>query len=578
MYNLGYMENALQVKSSHPFVEQVARLVEQVEAIKELLDKYEQGIPISLIEQLVELSSLVNLVDRQVSRYESGHENLHALFDISQVINSSLDLDEVLRIVMDTIIRLTGAERGFLMLRDEGGQLTIRIARNWEQESINASEFEISRTVIHQVISEGEPVLTTNAQADPRFGGQDSIVAYNLRSILCVPFKVKEEVIGVIYADNRLRSGLFTVSQRDLLAAFANQAAVAIENARLFESVRKTLAEVSELKSLMDNVFTSIVSGVITTDCDNHITLCNQAAALILGTSERRIIGQNFYKVFPSLGKKLEKAIYSVWQTDKDFVDLEVICILPERGPVTLSINLSPLKDTTHTTQGIAIVLEDLTEKKHLEGQRSLFERMVSPAVIDQLDPDKLDLGGRRAVITTLFADIRDFTGFSEGLHPEQLVTVLNRYLSAAAESILAYQGTIDKFQGDAVMAWFNAPVPQADHTLRAVQAAIELQNAVKEVQLELPEKYFLSFGIGIHCGAALLGLVGTEKRLEYTAIGDSVNTAKRIQENAGAGQILISAEAYRLVMDQVDALPVQDVVAKGKRDPIQVYEIIGLR
>lgn len=572
------MENVFKGQTPRPFVEQIARLVQEIKATEELLAKNSETIPPSVVEQLVDLSRLASQIDRQVGRFESGHENLRAIAGISQLINSSLDLNEVLRIVMDTIIRLTGAERGFLMLRDEAGEMTMRIARNWEQESINPSEFAISRTIMQQVISEGEPVLTTNAQADPRFGDQKSIVAYNLRSILCVPLKVKEELIGVMYADNRLRSGLFTVSQRDLLSAFANQAAIAIENASLFESVRRTLAEVSALKGLMDNVFTSIISGVITTDCDNHITLCNQAAAGILGMNEKEIIGQSLEVAFPSLAVKLEKLISLVWQTDKNFIDVEIKTLLPGRGPVTLSINLSPLKDTAHVTQGIAIVMEDLTEKKHLEGQRSLFERMVSPAVIDQLDPDQLHLGGRRTVITTLFADIRGFTYFSEGMPPEELVAVLNRYLAIAAEAILEQQGTIDKFHGDAVMAWFNAPVPQVDHTLRAVQAAFEIQQAVIKVQRDLPEKYRLSFGIGIHCGDALLGLVGTEKRLEYTAIGDSVNTAKRIQESAGAGQVLVSAEVYHWVSGQVLARPVEAVLAKGKREPIQVFEITGLK
>ena len=108
---------------------------------------------------------------------------------------------------MDTIVRLTEAERGFLMLRNEQGEMETRIARNWEQESINKSEFAISRTIIERVIQGGEAVLTTNAREDPRFGGQESIIAFNLRSILCVPLMVKTDLIGVIYTDNRIRTG-----------------------------------------------------------------------------------------------------------------------------------------------------------------------------------------------------------------------------------------------------------------------------------------------------------------------------------------------------------------------------------
>lgn len=243
-----------------------------------------------------------------------------------------------------------------------------------------------------------------------------------------------------------------------------------------------------------------------------------------------------------------------------------------------MSLNLSPLKDASQKTQGIAIVIDDLTEKKHLEAQKRLFERMVSPAVIEQLDPDKLQLGGKRAEITVLFADIRGYTSLSERLSPEQLVTVLNRYLSTAADAVLAHEGTIDKFLGDAIMAWFNAPLPQPDHTLRAVRAALDMQNTINSLQSELPPEYHLLFGTGIHFGEAILGLVGNEKRLDYTAIGDSVNTAKRLQENASAGQILISAEAFSLVSEKVIVKHVSPIVAKGKRQPLQVYEVVGLK
>jgi class 3 adenylate cyclase len=224
------------------------------------------------------------------------------------------------------------------------------------------------------------------------------------------------------------------------------------------------------------------------------------------------------------------------------------------------------------------MVLEDLTEQRRLEAQRRLFERMVSPAVIEQLDPDELQLGGKRLEITALFADIRGFTSFSEKIDPETLVTVLNRYLAAAAEAILAEQGTIDKFLGDAVMAWFNAPIPQPDHTLRAVRAALGLRAAIQRLQSQMLPEFRLSFGVGIHFGEAVLGLVGTEKRLEYTAIGDSVNTAKRIQENSAGGQILLSAAAYTLIHDQIEVRPVAPVHAKGKSQPLEVYEVIGMK
>ncbi len=510
-------------------------------------------------------------------------DNIGALNEIIQIINSSLELKEVLRIVMDTIIRLTGAERGFLMLKDERGALVTNIARNWEQESIDPSEFAISRTVVERVAAEGQPIITTNAQEDPRFGMQESVIAYNLRSILCVPLKVKGELTGVIYADNRVHTAIFSEAERDLLATFANHAAVALENARLFDSVRRTLAEVTELKDLMDNVFASIASGVITTDIAHKVSLCNRAAAEILDQNHLGLLGNKMEEVIrPTVGEKavaeISQAIEDVRLTEKQIMGKELDFDFPARGQVSLSLNISPLRDAAKNMQGIAIVVDDLTEKKRLQAERRLFEKMVSPAVIEQLDPDQLQLGGKRTEITTLFADIRGYTRFSEDTDPEELVTILNRYLSAAADAVLAREGTIDKFIGDAIMAWFNAPIPQPDHTLRAVQAALSIRAAVQKLKYQLPPELHLSFGAGIHFGEAVLGLVGTEKRMDYTAIGDSVNTAKRIQENSAPSQIIISETAYQFVADKIDARAVEPILAKGKKEPLAVYEVIGLK
>ncbi|MFN2144037.1 MAG: GAF domain-containing protein, partial [Anaerolineales bacterium] len=170
------------------------------------------------ISNLSHMSTSLTRFSKQIDLDAAEKKNLQALANIGQVINSSLNSDEVLRIVMDTIIRLTGAERGFMMLKNSQGDMDIKLARNWEQESVDDKETEISRTIVNRVITEGQPVLTTNAIEDPRFHGQESIIAHNLRSILCVPLKVKDELTGVIYADNRFRAGIFTEAERDLLS------------------------------------------------------------------------------------------------------------------------------------------------------------------------------------------------------------------------------------------------------------------------------------------------------------------------------------------------------------------------
>ncbi len=175
---------------------------------------------------------------------------LAALYQVSQAIGMSLNLDETLRIAMDSAIRLTRAERGFLMLFDETGALGFRLARDAHGEIIEEGQFEVSRTVVHEVARSGTAVVTTDARQDPRFSKHDSVVQFSLRSILAVPLKVRGQIIGVLYVDNKARNALFGRGDLDLLNAFAGQAAVAIENARLYTHTDQALAaRVAELQT-----------------------------------------------------------------------------------------------------------------------------------------------------------------------------------------------------------------------------------------------------------------------------------------------------------------------------------------
>jgi class 3 adenylate cyclase len=278
------------------------------------------------------------------------------------------------------------------------------------------------------------------------------------------------------------------------------------------------------------------------------------------------------------LANELADQFSDVRTLQRRHIGIEVTGELPERGRATLRLSLGPLKSAEGGAQGVAIVLDDLTERRKLEGQRRLFERMVSPAVIAELDPDSLKLGGQVREITTLFADLGGFTSFSESINPQDLVVVLNRYLASAAEVILGENGTIDKFQGDAIMAWFNAPVAQADHVWRAIRSAAGIRRSIKDLHGTLPPEFHLSFRVGIHTGEALLGLVGTHTRLDYTAIGDSVNTAKRLQEYAQADQILLSRQTYAQVRQRVDIKEVGTLILEGKSRQVEALELIGLR
>ena len=211
------------------------------------LTKMGNPIVSTAIQDITRITQSSSILEQSVNDYLKVRQSqLGALMGVGRAINSSLGLNRVLEEVMDTLIELMRAERGFLMLRESNGELVVRIARGLAHINLEEDSFKVSRTIVRKVTESGEPILTTNAQADPRFQAQMSIAALQLRSILCAPLKIKNELIGVIYVENRARSGMFQESDLGMITAFADQAAVAIDNAQLFENLQASNQELQE--------------------------------------------------------------------------------------------------------------------------------------------------------------------------------------------------------------------------------------------------------------------------------------------------------------------------------------------
>jgi adenylate cyclase len=319
---------------------------------------------------------------------------------------------------------------------------------------------------------------------------------------------------------------------------------------------------------------------VITIDVEEQITFFNKAAQRITRVAEDSAIGSRFADTLQILESKLRPLIEEVKARGEPVVDAEFEMSLPDQNSANLRASLSPLKDANGDTQGIAIVIDDLTEQRRLEAVSQMFRRYVSPAVIERLleHPGELKLGGQRQEITSMFADIRGFTDFSRRHDPETLVDVLNQYLDVGAKAVLAEDGTLDKFMGDAVVALFNAPLPQPDHVLRAVRAALRMQEAVTSLHQDLPPTRQLGYGVGITVGDAVVGNIGTAQQMNYTAIGPSVNLARRLQEAAAPGQVLLTRLAYQRVRAHVEAKLLPEIHVEGIQEPIEVYELLRLR
>ncbi len=572
------------------------------------LNQVGQRVLFSLQEQLVQaqasqalpdspsrsLSSPTRTFERErevlnisINNLQRQRNELETLYEIARVLNSTLEFDQVLRLVMDEVIDVVKAERGFLVLvNPDTHKLEFTIARDKEKRTIDQSAFQyqISRSTVERVVDTQEPVLNDDAQIESK--GQESIIAFGIRSIMCVPLVVRKTCIGAVYVDSRIDANLFSDKHRNLMVAFCHQAAIAIDNARLFADLKKVLQRVEEDKQYMDNIFASIANGVITTNSSGIITKFNDAAGFILQISPLSAVGKDYREVFSVLPQvRLIELLQNahVQHYHGTIVPNAIDCEIPGRGVVNLNFYVSALRDTQDAPIGMALVIDDRTELKRAEAKakdiRRIFGRYVHPNVVQQLieNPNALNLGGETKEISIISADVRGFTRLNERMASRDVVNLLNTYLEIMVKEIWDEEGTVTGFWGDALMAIFNAPLAQEDHTLRAVRAAWKMRMAVLEYQRSQPQDSLISFGFGVNTGEVMVGNIGSRDRIQnYTAIGDAVNVASRLQQEAKENNILLNHATFTRVRQHVRVTKLPPLQVKNKTELLDVWCLVG--
>ncbi len=311
------------------------------------------------------------------------------------------------------------------------------------------------------------------------------------------------------------------------------------------------------------------------------ILTCNQAAARIFDVPAPAVQGLNLAQVMPTLARTLADLQDEVLEQGQSH-RLDLALTLPERGDIYLHVALSPLLDDEQIV-GVVLVVNDLTEIKQREATLELVRRYLPPGMVDNIQSlDELGLGGERRTITTLFVETRPFHSFPDTLRPQELMELLNLYLTAGAEAIHSRQGVIDKFMGNEIMGLFNTQLnPSADHAWQAVLAALTMADEFQALTERLGEEAVAHWRIGIHTGVATLGNVGSPLRRAFTAIGDTVNLAKRLQESAAPGQIILSEDTYaacsNFLHDPAHRLLIIErgtVLVKGRSQPTRIFEV----
>ena len=331
-------------------------------------------------------------------------------------------------------------------------------------------------------------------------------------------------------------------------------------------------------------ILRSMNNGVISLDFHGRIISFNHAAASILGISADDALGRTYFEIFFEYAgnEALNDIILSCINENHSAAYQEVEFLKKDGQKVPLGLMISLLQDVDGAELGVLMVFHDLSEIRRYLSLKDTFSRYVTWQVVEKISAsdEEILLGGEKREISVLFADIRGFTPMTERLEPTEVVTILNAYFSCMIDVIYEYEGTLDKFLGDGIMCLFGAPISQPDHAIRAVKAALGMKRALQEFNQRQQDagQQTLRVGIGINTGDAVVGNVGSEKRLEYTAIGDNVNLAARLQSIANGGQILVSDNTYRAIRDAATVKKLPPVKLKGKEQDVEVYELLEMQ
>ena len=535
------------------------------EALETLAGALENGDP--------QTTRALAIVRRQIDLATPG-KSLRLAHAV-QLMGASLDVEAVLQTALELAVDVTDAERGILVLA-EGRR--VAAAHGFAANQLADGQAAPSQAIVVLVLETGEPVFTTDTQRDARFRAE----SYGARSIACVPLRVRDDVIGAVYLDSRSEPALFDRDERELLIALTSQAALAIENARLFQDERERLARITALQAFQTRILEAIANGVITFSPRRRITTFNRAAEATFGIKSERIVG----KAATSLAKVIPEfpELYDTF-FDSGAVQLraEVDARRSDGTDLILEMRLSPLASSEGI--GAAMVVTDVTKQRRLEQAHEAeiarsrrigeaFSRYLAPHVVQSLmnDPSAVELGGKRERATMLFADICRFTSLSARLPAERVVEILNTYFEEAVRIVFEFDGLLDKFYGDGLMAVFGPPRVREDDAARAVAAALRLHEAVARLTPLLGEP--LEISVGLATGEVVAGHIGSTTRMDYTVIGDAVNLANGLQNAAPPGAIYCD-EATLARAGEI-GLPAQRLAAriKGRDELIPAYGI----
>jgi len=412
-----------------------------------------------------------------------------------------------------------------------------------------------------------------------------------MNSALVLPLINQEELAGILVFNCR-KGGWYHKEELAFAEGYAKTASSLMEGIELFRDLKDKMRAIDNLQRYQERVFASMTNMLLTTNEQGNLEYFNPQAAQGLHLTEEDL-GTNYHELFKGkISPKAVKTISGALKTGEEVVNYQGI-FKKDSQDLDFSLNVTPLLGKRGKKEGLTLIFTDQSREKALASEmktakedrrliKDMFSRYLSQDVVQSLiqQPELVKLGGDKKAATLFFADIRGYTSFSEGKDPSYIVEVLNEYFSQAVEIILKYNGYIDKFIGDCIMAAWGVPMyDEQTDAVKAVSCALEIQSLVKSTKRSFfkGEAKHLQVGIGMNSGPLVAGNLGSSNRMEYSIIGDTVNVAARLEGVAKGGEVIVNHTTRDLLGDHFKLKELEPVKVKGKVKPLPIFSVLSI-
>jgi len=524
----------------------------------------------------------------------SSNLDITTVMKATSAITGEIMLDKLMSSLMKILMESAGAERGYLILSSQGKLLIeaegkiddnpVTVLQSIEVENCQ----ELSCAIVNYVARTQETVVLDDAFRSGQFTNDPYIQKHQPKSILCVPLINQSQIISIVYLENNLTAGAFTPERVELLKVLSGQAAISIQNSKLYTQVR-------ESENRLAQFLEAIPVGVSVLDASGKLYYSNRAAIQLAGKA-----------VIPEVTSEQIPEVYQLYQagTEQEYPSAELPGVRALRGESATADDMeihqgnkiipieawgTPIYDEKDNISYAIVAFQDITERKKAETEQLRFtnelfqlnkayERFVPNQFLHFLEKSSIidvQLGDQvQLEMSVLFSDIREFTTISEKMTPEENFQFINAYLSRMESAIIENNGFIDKYIGDAIMALFSGSPDNAVNASIAMLHQLQVYNQERVNSGEAPIK----IGIGINTGNLMLGTVGGQNRMDTTVISDAVNLASRVEgltKTYGVALLITQQTFNKLANPSHYAIRmIAEVSVKGKVDLSTIYEV----